>query len=153
MLHRLGHDAVIRSDHQHGKVNAAGTGEHIFDKLFMSRHVYNTGLGPVWPVQMGKAQFDGDAPLFFFLQTVCIDTGEGFYQQGFSVVHVSCRSDDDMLHAFASRTASTITAKSDSIRVRTSRRYLPSWIRPMMGRRPLRRVSSSLLTSFSKATA
>ena len=102
MLHGLGHHAVVCGDDQHGKVNAAGTGEHIFDEFFMAGHIHDADLGAVGPVQMGKAQLNGDAPLFFFLQPVGVDAGEGLDQQGFAVVNVTGGADDHMLHAMAS---------------------------------------------------
>ena len=50
MFHGLGHHAVIGGDHQHGKINAAGTGQHIFDEFLVARHIHDTRLGAVGPV-------------------------------------------------------------------------------------------------------
>ena len=122
MLHRLGHKALVRGHHQHGKVNASGAGQHIFDEFLMSGHIHDARLGAVLPIQMGKAQLDGDAPLFLLLQTVGVDARQGLYQQGLAVVHVSGGADNNVLHRSASATLAAIRAKSSSHSVRTSSR-------------------------------
>ena len=136
MLHGLGHNAVIRGDDQHRQIDTAGTGQHIFDKFLMSGNVYHTGLGAIGPIQMGKAQLDGNAPLFLLDQAVGINARERFHQQRLAVVHMSGGADDHMLHFRLSFKASTIVAKSDSNRVRTSSKNAPSWIRPITGISP-----------------
>ena len=102
MLDGLGHHAVVCGDDQHGQVDAAGTCQHVLDEFLMSRHIHDAGLGAVWPVQVGKAQFNGNAALFFFHQPVRIDACEGLDQQGFSVIHMSGCANDHMLHNAAS---------------------------------------------------
>ena len=126
MFYGLGHDTVVRGNHQHSQVNTAGACQHIFDKFFMARHIHNTGLGTIFPIQVGKAQLDGDAALFLFDQAVGVDAGEGFDQQGFAMIHVAGRANDHMVHARASLMAVTIRGKSASHSVRTSKRYRPS---------------------------
>jgi len=55
---------------------------------------------------MGETDIDGDAAALLFLQAIGINTGEGLYQRGLSVVDVSSGDDDDGLHAgqYKSRT-------------------------------------------------
>ena len=102
MLHGLGHDALVRPDDQQGQVDAPGPGQHVFDELFVARHVHDARLGTVGPVQVGKAQVDGDAPALFLRQTVGVDAGEGLDKHGFAVVYVSGGADDDVLHGRSS---------------------------------------------------
>ncbi|MPM45229.1 hypothetical protein SDC9_91915 [bioreactor metagenome] len=122
MLHGLGHEALIRGHHQHGKVNPPRPRQHIFNKFLMARHIYDARLRPVFKVQMGKAQLDGDAPLFLLLKPVGVDPGEGLDQQGFPVVHVARGADDHMLHRRLSLSASTMQENSSSRSVRASSR-------------------------------
>ena len=98
MLHRLGHEALVGGYHQHGKVNASRAGQHVFDKFFVARHVYDACLGAIVKIQVGKTQLDGNAPLLFLHQPVGVDAGEGFDQQGLAVVHMTGGADDHMLH-------------------------------------------------------
>ena len=105
VLHRLGHKALVGSHYQHGKVDAAGTGQHIFNEFLMSGHIHDAGLGAVLPVQMGKAQLDGDAPFLFLLQAVGVNAGQRLDQKGFTVVYVSGSADNYVFHWSASFTA------------------------------------------------
>ena len=102
MLHSLGHDTLVRSDDQQGQVDAPGPGQHVFDELFVARHIHDACLGAVSPVQVGKAQVDGDAPALFLRQTVGVDAGKGLDKHGFAVVYVSGGADDDVLHGRSS---------------------------------------------------
>ncbi|MPM69966.1 hypothetical protein SDC9_116914 [bioreactor metagenome] len=122
MLHGLGHKSLIRSHHQHGKVNAAGARQHIFDKFLVARHVYDARLRPVPKIQMGEAQLDGDASLLLLLKAVGVDAGQGLDEQSLAVVHMACGANDDMLHRAVSDKACTIQANSSSRRVRASSR-------------------------------
>lgn len=98
VLHRLGHKALVGGYHQHGKVDAAGSGQHVFDEFLVAGHVYDARLGAVIKVQMGETQFNSDAPLLLLHQPVGVDAGEGFDQKGLSVVHMAGGADDHMLH-------------------------------------------------------
>ena len=123
MLDGLGHKAFVGGHHQHGQVDAAGAGQHILDKLLMTGHIHDTGLGTVRKIQMGKAQLDGDAPLFLLLEPVGVDAGERLDQQGLAVIHMTGGADDHMFHLpSTSFTAPRIKSKSSSHRVRRSSR-------------------------------
>ena len=82
-----------------------------------------------------------------------IDTGEGLDQQSLSVIHMAGGADDHMLHWTASPIARTILGTSSCHNVRTSSRYRPSWIRPIIGIMPRRSFCSNAFTSPSRATA
>ena len=112
VLHGLGHEALVRRYHQHGKVDAAGTGQHVFDELLMAGHVHDARPGAVGEVQMGKAQLDGDAPLLLLHQPVGVDARQSLHQQRFAVVHMARSSDDHIFHSAHSVTAAAMAAKS-----------------------------------------
>ncbi len=63
----------------------------------MSRHVHDAQDLPACGFQKGKAQLDGNAALFFLFEAVRVDPGQGFHQGRLPVIHVSRRTDDDML--------------------------------------------------------
>ena len=55
-----------------------------------------------WPLGKSKrckSKLDGDPALLFFFEPVRIDAGHRFYQAGFAVVDMSCRSENDLFHA------------------------------------------------------
>lgn len=76
MFSGLRHETFIRCDNQQGKVDAAGTCQHVFNKFFVSRHVDDTGFFAVRKIQISKAQLDGDTALLFFLDAVGFDSGQ-----------------------------------------------------------------------------
>ena len=104
MLYRLGHKAFVGGHHQHCQVDAAGTGQHIFDKPFVAGHVHQTGLGTVIEIQMGEAQINGDTALLFFHQTVGINAGQRLDQQRFAVVNVAGGANNHVFHTASSAT-------------------------------------------------
>ena len=109
----------------------------------MAGNVHNAGLGAVRPVQVGKAQLDGDAPLLFLLKPVGFNACQGLDQQGLAVVNVTGGTDDNMIHFSASATAAAMSWKSSRRKVRTSSRNRSRLIRPMMAGLPSRRFTSS----------
>ena len=143
MLHGLGHEALVRRHHQHGKVDAAGTGQHILDEFLVARHVDNAGLRMIVKLDMGKAQLDGNAPLFLLDKAVSVDTGQGLDEHGLAVVHMTGGADDDVLHASPSAAVSAIYSMSSGKMVRTSSSSRPSVMRPMMGFSRQRRACSA----------
>ena len=135
MLAGLGHNALVGSDDQHSDVNAAGTGQHVLDKLFVARNVDDAGAHAVGQGQIGEAQLDGNAALLFFGQTVGVNTGQSLDEAGLAVVDVTCCTDNYMVHASSSlilRSASAIFLSSPSSRVRTSKTILSLLTRQMM---------------------
>ena len=107
MLARLGHHAFVGGDHEHGGVDAADAGQHVLDKVDMAGHVDDADAftvrefasGGVWAcrhgkIDPGKAQIDGHAARFFFLEPVGVDAAEGPDQRGLAVVDVAGGADD-----------------------------------------------------------
>jgi hypothetical protein len=39
VLARLGHDALVGGNHQHGEIDAAHPGQHVLDEALVARHV------------------------------------------------------------------------------------------------------------------
>lgn len=74
VLARLRHDTVVSGDHQEHKVDAGCACEHVVDEALVSRHIDKRQLAVG---RVGVAQIEGDAPRFFFGQSVGIDAREG----------------------------------------------------------------------------
>ncbi len=72
----LRHRPVISGDHQQHGIDRQYAGEHVRQKSFVAGNVdeadQSTGRQP----DMGKAQIDRHAALFFFRQTVRVDPGQ-----------------------------------------------------------------------------
>ena len=94
-------------------------------------------------LDMGKAQLDGNAPLFLLDKAVSVDTGQGLDEHGLAVVHMTGGADDDVLHASTSAAVSAIYSMSSGKMVRTSSSSRPSVMRPMMGFSRQRRACSA----------
>ena len=99
MFAGLRHKALVRSNHQQGKVDTARTCQHILDEFFMAGHIDDAGLLAVGQVEVGKAQLDGDAALLFFFDTVGFDAGQRLDQGSLSVVDMAGGTDDNIFHA------------------------------------------------------
>ena len=110
VLHRLRHKALVRRDNKHRKVDTARAGEHILDKLFMSRHVDDTRLRAVVKVEVGKAQLDRDPAFFLLHETVGVNAREGLDEKRLAVVHMARGADDDVFHLSASLAAEAISS-------------------------------------------
>lgn len=54
MLHSLGHNPLVRSDDQQSKIDPSGSGQHILDEFFMSRHIHDPGLRAVGQSRWAK---------------------------------------------------------------------------------------------------
>lgn len=120
-----------------------GTGQHILDEFLVARHVDNAGLRMIVKLDMGKAQLDGNAPLFLLDKAVSVDTGQGLDEHGLAVIHMTGGADDDVLHASTSAAVSAIYSMSSGKMVRTSSSSRPSVMRPMMGFSRQRRACSA----------
>ena len=88
MLPGLGHDAFVRGDDQGHQVHAGGPGHHVAHKALVPRHVHDAQVLAGGQFQLGKAQLDGDAPEFFFLEAVRVSPGKGLDQRALAVVNV-----------------------------------------------------------------
>ncbi|CCY83420.1 putative uncharacterized protein [Clostridium sp. CAG:149] len=98
MLHRLGHDPFIQGDYEKHQINAADSRKHVFDKLLMARNVDNSDVDTVRIQKVCKAQLNGDSSLLLLLQPVCVNSAESLDQTGFAVIHMSCGSNNHILH-------------------------------------------------------
>ncbi len=94
MLAGLRHDAVVGGDHQQHEIDAGGAGQHVVDEFLVPRHVDEAEHGAVRRRQIGKAEIDGNAARFFFLEPVGIDAGQRAHQRGLAVVDMAGGSDD-----------------------------------------------------------
>ena len=88
VLPGLGHDPFVRGDDQGHQVHAGGPGHHVAHEALVPRHVHDAQVLARGQFQLGKAQLDGDAPEFFFLEAVRIGPGEGLDQGALAVVNV-----------------------------------------------------------------
>ena len=73
MFPGLGHDAFVGGNDQRHQVDAGSTGHHVLDEFFVARHIHDAQGLPLGKFKVRKPQFDGDATLLLFLQTVCVD--------------------------------------------------------------------------------
>ena len=100
VLAGLGHEALVRGRRPAapGRCRPA-TGQHVFDKFFVAGHVDDAGLFSVGQVEVGEAQFDGDAALLSSLMRSVSMPGQRLNQGSFAVVDVAGGADDDIFHA------------------------------------------------------
>ena len=64
----------------------------------MSGHVNDSQQLPAGQLKVGKAQFNGNAPFLFLLETVRVNARECPDQGCFSVVDMACGSQNDLFH-------------------------------------------------------
>ena len=88
VLPGLGHDPFVRGDDQGHQVHAGGPGHHVAHEALVPRHVHDAQVLAGGQFQLGKAQLDGDAPEFFFLEAVRVGPGQGLDQGALAVVNV-----------------------------------------------------------------
>jgi hypothetical protein len=62
----LRHDALVRRDHEQGRVNAAHPRQHILDEIAVAGHVNHAYRLAVREVEPGEAQVNGHLPLALF---------------------------------------------------------------------------------------
>ena len=97
MLAGLRHQAFIRSDHQHHQINAVRSGQHVFDKAFVTGNIYKSEVR-IADRQISKANINRDAALFFFLEAIRIYAGKGAHKGGFTVINVSGSTNNYSFH-------------------------------------------------------
>jgi len=91
----LGHDSFVGSDHEHGKIESAGAGNHVTHETLVTRCVDNRGDTTIADVEMGESQLDGDSAILLFLESVGVHAGDGLDDRSLAVVDVACRADDE----------------------------------------------------------
>ena len=146
MLDRLWHEALVRRDDKHRKVDAARAGEHGFDEFLVTRHVHHAGTAAVGKVEPREAELDGESPPLLLRQAVGVHAGEGADQRRFSVVDVTGGADDDVLHRSLSATARTSSSYSSGRRVRRQSSSRSCAMRATTGVSRCRRRSASSST-------
>jgi hypothetical protein len=90
----LRHDAFIGCDDQQSGVDAPDTGQHVFDKVTVTGHIYNTDLLAVWQCKPAEAEFDGHLALLLFFQAVGMSACERSDECGFAVVNMTGGADN-----------------------------------------------------------
>ena len=96
VLAGLRHDAVVGGHDQDHAVDAAGPGHHGLDEVLVARHVDDAHLHAARSCR-GKAQVDGHAALFLFLEPVGLAAGERLHQRRLAVVDVPGRAEGDVV--------------------------------------------------------
>jgi len=107
VLARLRHDAFIRGHYEQRRVDASHAGQHILDEIDVSRHIDDPdrlrarrctlGSARWWQRKPREAQIDRHLALFFFAQTIRIDTGQGQDQGRLAMVDVAGGADNSHL--------------------------------------------------------
>jgi len=69
-------------------------GEHVADEALVAGYVDDAGAGAVGQREVGEAEIDRDAALFFFLEAVGVLAGERLDQRGLAVIDVPGGADD-----------------------------------------------------------
>ena len=86
VLDGLGHDAIVRSDHQQGHVDTSRTRDHLAHEPFMARQVDYAHEAAVGQPQLREAQGNGDAALLFLGESVGIRSGQGEDERRFTMI-------------------------------------------------------------------
>ncbi len=88
-------DRVIRGDDEEGQIHPGGSSQHVADESFVTWDIDDTKSVRAHD-EFGEAQFDGDAPFFFFGKSVGIDASEGSNERRLAVIDVSGGSQDEV---------------------------------------------------------
>ena len=74
MLARLGHDALVGGDDEQGQVNAADSGQHVFDEVAVAGYVHNPDFLLVQR-QPGEAEVNSHLARLLLGQAVGVNAG------------------------------------------------------------------------------
>ncbi|MBT9136708.1 MAG: hypothetical protein DDT34_01790 [Firmicutes bacterium] len=80
----------------------------------MPWYIYNPGLPAARQFKGGKTKFNGDAPFFFFPQSVCILPGQRFNQRCLAMIYMASRADDYVRHRITSSSSASDTVRKSS---------------------------------------
>ena len=97
VLAGLGHDPLIRGNHEQGEVDPGGAGDHGVNQTLVARDIDEVELHVVGG-DLGKPEVDGDASIPFFGQSIAIGPGQGLHEGRLAVIDVAGGSKDNMLH-------------------------------------------------------
>ena len=89
VLPGLGHDAFVGGDDQGHQVHAGGAGHHVAHEALVARDVDDAQVPAGGQDEVGKPQFNGDAPELLLFQAVRVDPGEGLDEGALAVVDVA----------------------------------------------------------------
>src|SRR5579884_1595335 len=102
MLAGLRLDGLVSGDDEQHHVDAAYARQHVAHEALVAGDIdkAETELFAAGARQLKvcEADINRDTAAFFFFEPVGVNTGERFYQRGFSMIDVSCSTDDDRLH-------------------------------------------------------
>ena len=93
MLAGLRHHAFVRRYYQQHEIDAARTGEHVFYKPLVPRHIDKADPLPA-QMKLRKTQINRDPAFFLLGQTVGVGAGQGLDQRRFAVIDVPRGADD-----------------------------------------------------------
>ncbi len=86
---RAEHFSIVRGDHQGDKIDPPCSCNHVFDELLVARDVHDPQSDPAWKIEVGKAEFDRDAPFLFLFETVRVDPCQRPHKGGLSMVDMT----------------------------------------------------------------
>ena len=88
-------DRVIRGDDEEGQIHPGGSSQHVANESFVTWDIDDAkSVGA--DDEFGEAQFDRDAPFFFFGKSVGVDAREGSNKRRLAVIDVSGGSQDEV---------------------------------------------------------
>jgi len=71
----LGHDTFVSGDHKKDQVDPCGTRHHVLYEPLVARNINKAQPKAGRKGEGGEPELNGDAPFFFFLETVGVDAG------------------------------------------------------------------------------
>ena len=98
----LWHDSFIRCNYQKYQVHSDNSGNHIVDKFLMSGYIDDPRAVSARQIKIGKPQIDRNSSALFFFPAVCISSGQCFDQCRLTMINMSGRSDNNILHSLLS---------------------------------------------------
>ena len=97
VLSRLGHDGLVRRDHEQYHVDAAHARQHVLHEALVTRHIDEPKPNTRRDIEAREAQVDRDASALLLLPPVRVGSREGAYERGLAVIDVSAGADDHVV--------------------------------------------------------
>ena len=79
----------VRRHQEHGHVDAAGAGDHVFYKTLVTGDINDTEHGIVVQTEGRKSELDRYAAFLFFLEPVRVPAGQALDELGLAVIDVT----------------------------------------------------------------
>ena len=89
VLAGLRHDTFVSRDHQDGSIDAADAGEHIFNKITVTRNINDADLPGFRQGKPAETKVDRHLAFLLLLETIGVGTSESSHEGGFSMVHMT----------------------------------------------------------------